>query len=97
MENWNFDVDAYGCEVKLFLNGEQAREFRRIVAQLKDDFGTKNQTDTVLEALRQIAAANRERRYLTRAIRSDWRRSLNRAFSRALRNTLQENSPSRQR
>lgn len=88
MENWNLDTDVYGREVKLFLNGQQAREFKRIVTALQEDFGTANQTDTVIEALRRISATNRTERLVTRRIRAEWRRNINRAFMRAFRSTL---------
>lgn len=88
MENWNLDVNVYGREVKLFFSGPEARQFKSIVARLQRDFGTKNQSDTVIEALRQIAAKNRAERLVTRRIRAEWRRNINRAFSRGLRTAL---------
>jgi hypothetical protein len=48
------NLDAYGRQVYLYYNGTEHREFKQLVRELGQSLGTKNQTDTVLKALRRL-------------------------------------------
>jgi hypothetical protein len=48
------DFDRYPRQVILFYNGAEHREFKRLVGELAEKFGTKNQSDTVLCSLKAL-------------------------------------------
>jgi hypothetical protein len=51
------NFDAYGRQVNIFLSGAQKQEFEALTDELEKLYGTKNVTDTVMEALRRAKAA----------------------------------------
>lgn len=48
------NFDAYGRNVNLYFNGPEYREFKALTRELARALGTRNQTDTVLAALRRL-------------------------------------------
>ena len=50
------DFDAYTRQVILYYSGPEHRELKELVGVLAQRFGTKNQSDTVLCALRALAS-----------------------------------------
>ena len=48
------DFDAYGRNVNLYFSGAEHREFKKLTEELASNLGTRNQSDTVLSALRRL-------------------------------------------
>jgi len=48
------NLDAYGRQVVLYYDGSEHREFKRLVGELAEKFGTKTQSYTVLYSLKAL-------------------------------------------
>lgn len=50
----SLNYDAYGRNANLYFNGPEYREFKALTKELARALGTRNQSDTVLAALRRL-------------------------------------------
>ncbi len=53
------NLDAYGRQAVLYYSGPEHREFKELTGELVQRFGTKNQSDTVLFALRALMSVSK--------------------------------------
>src|SRR5579864_514966 len=58
-EGFLSNLDAYPKQVILYYSGAEHADFKRLVGELAEKFGAKNQSDTVLTSLRALMSVPR--------------------------------------